>query len=180
MELIDACKKAIEAQLTIAEFAYLYFLFTSNNEGKELIFNRLKQESKNRLKRKYLDAFGDLTEEARDLFKEKGFDSNELFEEFYREYPNVATRIDGTVDVLRVNKTLCEQLYGNIIKNVEQHQHIVLCLKAQLQYFKLANKMQYFRRMLNWLKNEEWLVGEALMTEYNIEQKTKQYGDEVE
>lgn len=180
MDLFLAIKTAIENHLTIAEFAYIYFLYANNEEGKDLIFHRLKPENKKRLKTlEYVDEFGDLTKKSLNLFKSDELNIKELFEEFYKYYPNISIRPDGKVDPLRVNKSACLQKYSSMIESKEQHDHIILCLKAQIQHYTETGKMGYFKLMLNWLRQEGWLIGEALLIENNVKPQ-KQYGDEIQ
>ena len=78
------------------------------------------------------------------------------FDEFYNLYPIKTIRIDGKVDYLRINKTKCKIKYKKIIKNnLMIHDHIMDCLKLDIENRKKKNDMAYIKRMENWLANEE-------------------------
>ncbi len=79
------------------------------------------------------------------------------FDEFYNTYPIKAVRIDGKTDYLRINKTKCKIKYKKIIKNnLMIHDHIMDCLKLDIEQKTNKNNMAYMKRMENWLAHEEW------------------------
>ena len=108
------------------------------------------------------------------------------FEEFYNTYPIKTVRIDGKTDYLRINKTKCKVKYKKIVKNnLMIHDHIMDCLKLDLEKRTNTNNMAYMKRMENWLAQEEWknIYEYKLKTleakELSIKKKANSYGTNV-
>jgi len=90
--------------------------------------------------------------------------NGDLFEEFYNEYPIKVTRKEGVIDYLRRDKTKCKVKYKKLVKNnLFIHDHIIDCLKYEVQTRTKKGDLAYMKRMYNWLENEEWKIIEEKM-----------------
>ncbi len=79
------------------------------------------------------------------------------FEEFWNLYPIKVIRLDGKEDYLRRNKAKCKVKYKKITRNnLLIHDHIMDCLKFDIEQRESRSNMAYMKRMENWLEKEEW------------------------
>lgn len=79
------------------------------------------------------------------------------FEEFYEAFPVKVTRPEGKVDYLRRDKTKCKTKYKRITKNnLMIHDHIMDCLKFDVENRTKRLNLAYMKQMKNWLDGEEW------------------------
>jgi len=113
--------------------------------------------------------------EARDYF-------NELLEAF----PSSVVRKDGKTAYLRTAKKRSRDMYFKITrKRKDIHEHILSCLKYEVEKRTESNEMMWFKSLPKWLESEEWEVwGERMKEEErsNILDKPKEtaYGTELE
>lgn len=81
----------------------------------------------------------------------------DMFEELYNTYPASVSRPDGKKDYLRGLKAKCKIKYLRLIKeNKTLHEHILDCLRCELEMKEKTNSMQYMKRMLKWITEEEY------------------------
>lgn len=100
-------------------------------------------------------------EKFRELVIEKDF-----FDDFYDAYPQKVTRPSGNTDYLRTSSPKARELYSKITSNKKSaHEKILHCLKYEIRVRELENQMQYMKKMLSWLENEEWRTWEERMQE---------------
>jgi hypothetical protein len=133
------------------------------------------------------------------LTKESVFDSNDFtkieitsdfkkklavrdfFQEFYDAYPVSIIRSDGLKDYLRGDVSRCRKYYSKIVgKSLSKHEHMMTCLKFDVNNRKRTNSLAYMKRMSKWLLSEEWLIYEESIKEiadYIVEEG---YGTDVE
>ena len=105
--------------------------------------------------------------------------SDDWFKSFHERYPSSVLRPDGTKDYLRVNLNKCRSLYKDIVKdNYEMHLRLCKALEKEVEIKRKANKMGYFRRLDNWLRNEVWLESEAIEDDKQLINMS--YGTEIE
>ncbi len=106
------------------------------------------------------------------------------FDELFELYPIKVMRPNGSYDYLRVDQHRCRKMYHNIIRrNPALHEHIILCLRAEIHDRSLKNNMPFMKRMPSWLSSEAW-QSYADFVESNdmttLEQKEVGYGEEME
>ena len=101
-----------------------------------------------------------------------------MFDEFYEVFPVYVTRPDGTKGFLRANVNKCRKEYNKIIgKSKAMHDHIMDCLKFELQDKVTTGKMIYMQTMWKWLVQHGWEYYEDRVKEETI--KTEAYGTTV-
>lgn len=100
------------------------------------------------------------------------------FDIFYDQFPVYVTRPDGTKGFLRSNKDKCRKEYNRIIKNSKiTHDHIIKCLKYEIDNKMMNGKIGYMKTMWKWLTQHEWEIYDEQM---NLEPKTTDtYGTEL-
>jgi len=118
-----------------------------------------------------------ITEEFRNKFKVRDF-----FSEFFDLYPASVLRRDGLKDYLRGDISRCRKYYEKIVgKSKSRHEHIMECLKFEIESRKRANSLGYMKRMAKWLISEEWKLYDEFMKDTNIQTKAEEvYGTIVE
>ena len=90
-------------------------------------------------------------------FIKKLFGDVDLFKEFLFAYPLKVTRSDGTVDYLRTDQAKARMLYLAYTKGKKSiHDHILKCLKHEVNYREKNGSLQYMKRMTTWLSSQEW------------------------
>lgn len=90
------------------------------------------------------------------------------FDEFYNTFPIKVIRKGGNTDYLRTNKNKCRIKYKKVVKNnLMVHDHIMDCLKLEIENRTSRNNMSYMKKMENWLEKEEWKT----IYEYKIEKE---------
>lgn len=101
-----------------------------------------------------------------------------LFEEFIEEYPKSVVRTDGVIDYLRTDQKHCQQLYTVLTKNSRaKHDHIVKCLKFEVNKRTKDGSIKFMARMSKWLSTEAW---RAYEDEINNVTKENNYGTDIE
>lgn len=100
------------------------------------------------------------------------------FDEFYNTFPVYVLRPDGTKGYLKANVNKCRKEYNKIIgKSKAMHDHIMECLKFELQDKVTTGKMTYMQTMWKWLVQHGWEYYEDRVKEETI--KTEAYGTTV-
>ena len=100
------------------------------------------------------------------------------FDEFYNTFPVYVLRPDGTKGYLKANVNKCRKEYNKIIgKSKAMHDHIMDCLKFELQDKVTIGKMIYMQTMWKWLVQHGWEYYEDRVKEETI--KTEAYGTTV-
>ena len=93
-----------------------------------------------------------------------------MFDEFYEVFPIYVTRPDGTRGFLRSNVNKCRKEYNRIIgKSKAMHEHILSCLRYEIDDKLQTGKIGYMKTMWKWLTQHEWEYYEEQM---NLEQQT--------
>jgi len=99
-----------------------------------------------------------VTEKFYKTLKGKGY-----FDMFFKAFPTSVIRQDGVRDNLRTAKSRCATLYNRIVKSAAKHEHIVNCLKFEIQERTKKGTLGYMKRMPNWIRDEQWKDWEDLM-----------------
>ena len=104
-----------------------------------------------------------------------------LFDEFYDLFPVYVTRPDGTKGFLRANIAKCRKEYTRIIgKSRAMHDHIMGCLRYEIDSKMLTGKMGYMKTMWKWLTQHEWEALEEEMQNTIIDSNnTGNYGERI-
>ena len=99
-----------------------------------------------------------------------------MFDEFYNTFPVYVMRPDGTRGFLRSNINKCRNEYNHIVgKSLAMHQHIMDCLRYEIDDKMNTGKIGYMKTMWKWLTQREWECYEE-----QLEQKEEQiYGTTV-
>ena len=80
-----------------------------------------------------------------------------MFDEFYETFPVYVIRPDGTKGFLRANVNKCRKEYNRIIgKSRAMHEHIMQCLRYELDDKTRTGKLGYMKTMWKWLTQHEW------------------------
>ena len=100
-----------------------------------------------------------------------------MFDEFYEVFPIYVTRPDGTRGFLRSNINKCRKEYNRIIgKSKAMHEHILSCLRYEIDDKLQTGKIGYMKTMWKWLTQHEWEYYEEQMNE---QQNAELYGATV-
>ena len=117
-----------------------------------------------------------LTDKTTEFFK-KNKDS--MFDEFYEAFPIYVTRPDGTKGFLRANVNKCRQEYNRIVgKSRAMHEHIMNCLRYELDDKITTGKIGYMKTMWKWLTQHEWEVYEEQL-KCNQQAEEDSYGTNI-
>ena len=185
----------------ILEFDTSIFKITKDYNGYSLNINQAvyltlkmnKNQNKNQSIHKLLDLMSDteikelidhsLLTEDKELvkeYKEKLEPCSDFFQQFYNTYPDVVTRSDGTRGFLKANVNKCRKEYNKIVgKSLAMHEHIMDCLKFEMDKKLTTGRTAYFKNLWNWLVQHEW---EAIENEMEYERKESNeisYGNSV-
>ena len=97
---------------------------------------------------------------------------DDIFEELYASFPVKVQRPDGTASFLRRDRRLCKDLYYIITKDdLPTHEHIMSCLRTELEHRKRTNSMQYMKTLQKWLSGKEWENYEDLIDDGSYSDK---------
>jgi len=78
------------------------------------------------------------------------------FDELIALFPKRVRRTSGSNDYLRTDLNRCRKLYNKITKGRRQvHDHIMDCLRYELEVRRLENSYAYMKRIPKWLSSEE-------------------------
>jgi hypothetical protein len=106
---------------------------------------------------------------------------DDLFEELYEQFPTSVTRPNGIVDYLRKDKRMCKDIYSIITKDdFVVHNHIMSCLKYELEFRKKNNEMQWMKRLSKWLSGREWENFEDVIADGSSAKHENTYGTTLE
>ena len=87
-----------------------------------------------------------------------------MFNEFYDQFPVYVIRHDGTKGFLRANVNKCRKEYNRIVgKSKAMHEHIMNCLRFEIDNKMLTGKIGYMKTMWKWLTQHEWETCEEQM-----------------
>ena len=104
---------------------------------------------------------------------------DEIFEEFLEAYPKSVIRSDGVVDYLRTDQRQCRMLYLAATKMQQaQHQHILKCLKFDVNKRTRDGSLKYMVRMSKWIGQQTWKSFEDEIN--SMPTTTEKYGTTVE
>jgi hypothetical protein len=83
--------------------------------------------------------------------------TDDLFKEFLYAFPLKVTRTDGTVDYLRTDQSKARMLYLATTRGKKSiHDHILKCLKHEVNYRETNGSLKFMKRMTTWLNSQEW------------------------
>ena len=83
--------------------------------------------------------------------------NDSMFDEFYETFPVYVIRPDGTKGFLRSNINKCRKEYNRIIRRSKSmHEHIMQCLRYELDDKIRTGKLGYMKTMWKWLTQHEW------------------------
>ena len=83
--------------------------------------------------------------------------NDSMFDEFYETFPVYVIRPDGTKGFLRANVNKCRKEYNRIVgKSRAMHEHIMDCLRYELDDKMRTGKLGYMKTMWKWLTQHEW------------------------
>ena len=83
--------------------------------------------------------------------------NDSMFDEFYETFPVYVIRPDGTKGFLRANVNKCRKEYNRIVgKSHAMHEHIMDCLRYELDDKMRTGKLGYMKTMWKWLTQHEW------------------------
>lgn len=83
--------------------------------------------------------------------------NDSMFNEFYETFPVYVIRPDGTKGFLRANVNKCRKEYNRIVgKSRAMHEHIMDCLRYELDDKMRTGKLGYMKTMWKWLTQHEW------------------------
>lgn len=106
-------------------------------------------------------------------------DQESMFDRFYEVFPVYVTRPDGTKGYLRANVNKCRKEYNRIIgKSKAMHDHIMACLRYEIDDKMRTGKMGYMKTMWKWLTQHEWECYEEQMNDNPINEDVP-YGSGV-
>lgn len=116
------------------------------------------------------------TEKLEELLKE----DKAMFDMFYDQFPVYVMRPDGTKGFLRANVNKCRKEYNRIIgKSKAMHEHIMDCLKYEIDERMRTGKIGYMKTMWKWLTQHEWETFEEQMKLDDYQPNTYNYGTDV-
>lgn len=97
---------------------------------------------------------------------------DKMFYELISTYPRKVIRPNGAEDDLIGNPERYKLSYRKLIENsAEKHTTIINCLKHQIAKARMTGGFKYFKKLQNWLANEEWKDYEHKLSEINDEPK---------
>jgi len=104
---------------------------------------------------------------------------DDIFEEFLETYPSSVIRTDGVVDYLRTDQKTCRMIYIKVTHNNQaDHQHILKCLKFEVDKRTKDGSLKFMVRMTKWLSTEAWKSYEDEMQK--LPNGNVKYGTELE
>lgn len=115
------------------------------------------------------------TEKLKEVVKPK----TDYFNEFYNIYPKYVVRPDGTKGFLRINTNKCRAMFDQITGNNElMSEHLLNCLKFEIDKKISTGKMGYMKTMWRWLVDHTWEESEQEMQD-KAELKSAGYGTDL-
>ena len=79
-------------------------------------------------------------------------------------------------------KTYCKNIYdARVARNKQKHDHIMRCLKKEIEIREKENSMAYMKRLSNWLASQEWKSFEDRLDESVLaKHEANKYGTDLE
>lgn len=108
---------------------------------------------------------------------------DDAFIEFWETYPVKVTRPDGKVDMLRKDRKECQNIHAIMTKGDRSiHDHIMKCLKYEIEYRERTNSMQWMKRPRSWLSGREWQNFEDMVDDRSLPERQEkvEYGQQLE
>ena len=103
-----------------------------------------------------------------------------MFDTFYDQFPVYVIRPDGTKGFLRANVNKCRKEYNRIIgKSKAMHEHIIACLRYEIDDKMRTGKMGYMKTMWKWLTQREWETFEEQMKLDDYQPNADNYGTDI-
>lgn len=171
LEIDTSIIDRIPYKISISQLLFLTLVLNDNqtvNQDIQRLLSLVNEEEIQELKDYNLIAIQETdgnqviskTKELDDLLKE----DKTCFEEFYDQFPVYVVRPDGTKGFLRSNVNKCRKEYNRIIgKSKARHQHIMNCLRYEIDDKMNTGKIGYMKTMWKWLTQHEWEMIEEQM-----------------
>lgn len=113
----------------------------------------------------------------------KQISNGSFFEELYDSYPTKVIRDGGIPDYLRTERYNSRRLYDMIVaRNQSKHEHILKCLRYEVNHREAEGSMRYMKRMYKWIQDQGWKSFEERVgdSENVLTGKEVKYGTELE
>ena len=112
----------------------------------------------------------------------KDVSHGDLYAELYNTYPSKVIRPNGKTDYLRTGHRQSKIFYTTTIHgNIEKHEHIINCLKAEVRDRELNGTMRFMPRLYKWLTSNGWLSYEDHLEDGLVQEVNNNgYGNEIE
>jgi len=82
---------------------------------------------------------------------------NDLFQELVLHYPKSVVRPDGNTDYLLTDLPKAKNMYTKLIQNNKMlHDHIIECLKEEIENKEDNDSMKFMKRLPKWISGHEW------------------------
>lgn len=130
-----------------------------------------------------LDGSYDLTRTIVTHYFTKDNSHGDLYKELYYTYPTSVVRPNGKTDYLRTGHRQSKIFYTTFVHgNIEKHEHILNCLKAEVRDRELNGTMRFMPRLYKWLTSKGWLSYEDRLNEDGSVQEVNNngYGNKIE
>ena len=101
------------------------------------------------------------------------------FNEFNSIYPSYVIRPDGNKDYLKTCLKRCELAYNSRIQSDMEHEDAIKGLRKNISLFTQTDRMKFFKRMINYIRDEEWVAYVDGEMEEDSDNAIK-YGEEIE
>ncbi|MFW6225431.1 MAG: hypothetical protein ACOC3V_00565 [bacterium] len=113
----------------------------------------------------------------------KEMSEDDYFDELVNLYPVKVVRKNGVTDYLRTERASSRRLYEMIVaRNKSKHEHIMKCLRYEVDLRSREGSLGYMKRLPNWLVSREWKSFEdRIVDSENVQnQEITKYGTEIE
>lgn len=115
-----------------------------------------------------------------DLLKQKIAPDKDYFDLFYDIYPTYVLRPDGSKSYLRANINKCRHFFDVTTgKSIAMKEHLIKCLKFELDKKARTGKLSYMKTMWRWLIDHQWEEIEEEMQDTQDTQNVNSYGTEL-
>ena len=82
---------------------------------------------------------------------------DDLFEQLIQYYPNSVVRPDGNTDYLLTDLSRAKSMYLKLVHNNKMlHEHIIRCLKHEIDDKEDSDSMAYMKRLPKWISEKTW------------------------
>jgi hypothetical protein len=105
-----------------------------------------------------------------------------FFEELFDIFPRKIVRPNGTIDYLRTDRSTCNRLYTfYTLNNRSKHDHILKCLKLEIETRQKEGSLCYMKRMPSWLLSKEWeSYADRIADSSGVQIESNKYGTDAE